>query len=46
MYINEQIDANLNDLRKTMEKCTCIYALSGLGRDRTASGVKNVKNED
>ena len=42
-YINEQIDANLNDSRKLWKN---VYALSGLGKDKTASGMKDIKNDE
>ena len=42
-YINEQIDANVNDSRKIWRN---IYELSGLGKDKKASGLKEVKNDN
>ena len=42
-YINEQIDTNVNDSRKIWRN---IYQLSGLGKNRTAPGLTEVKDEN
>ena len=42
-YINDQMDVNLNDSRKLWKN---VYALSGLGKDKSATGMKDVRNDE
>ena len=41
-YINEQIDENLNDSQKLWRN---IHKLSSLGKDKSETGLKELKNE-